>query len=79
MVAGFGHVATMLVQQGIMDPLGEQHLASTLINFFESRVVRLLELACLESSATLPSHAMLITDYQGQVPPTGNDWHGLHH
>ena len=38
--AGFAHVATMLTQQGIEDPLGEPHLARTLVQFFEGRMVR---------------------------------------
>lgn len=39
--AGFAHVASMLVGQGIVDPAGEQHLTSVLVDFFEARMVRL--------------------------------------
>ena len=38
--AGFAHVATMLKGQGIVDPAGDQHLTSVLVEFFEARMVR---------------------------------------
>ena len=34
-------MASMLVGQGIVDPAGEQHLTSVLVDFFEARMVRL--------------------------------------
>ena len=37
--AGFAHVASMLVGQGIVDPAGEQHLTSVIVEFFEARMV----------------------------------------
>ena len=42
--AGFAHVASMLVGQGIMDPAGEQHLTSVIVDFFESRMVSALNM-----------------------------------
>ena len=37
--AGFAHVASMLAGQGIVDPAGEQHLTSVIVEFFETRMV----------------------------------------
>ena len=37
--AGFAHVASMLTGQGIVDPLGEQHMTSVIVAFFEARMV----------------------------------------
>ncbi len=42
--AGFAHVASMLVGQGIVDPAGEQHLTSVIVEFFEARMVSALQL-----------------------------------
>ena len=36
----------MLTQQGIEDPLGEAHLARTLVQFFEGKMVRLTHSIC---------------------------------
>ena len=43
--AGFAHVASMLVGQGIVDPAGEQHLTSVIVEFFEARMVSVLQVS----------------------------------
>ena len=46
--AGFAHVATMLKGQGIVDPAGDQHLTSVLVEFFEARMVRPGLMHCMQ-------------------------------
>ncbi|CAL8467476.1 g7014 [Coccomyxa elongata] len=59
--AGFAHVATMLTQQGIEDPLGEPHLARTLVQFFEGRMADLIGAEFQDPSAApeQPMHEQL--------------------
>ena len=51
--SGFAHVATMLTQQGIEDPLGEAHLARTLVQFFEGKMVRPSDLSCPQAPSSI--------------------------
>lgn len=56
-------MATMLTQQGIEDPLGEGHLARTLVQFFEGKMVCLFSSSSpaprLASSVLLPKYTAL--------------------
>ena len=49
--AGFAHVAHMLEAQGVIDPFGQAHLTSTLVQFFDARMVRSLSSRLLTGSS----------------------------
>lgn len=66
----------MLTQQGIEDPLGEAHLARTLVQFFEGKMVRLCHSICPPISPYRKSYLELPLAWCEQcstlLPPNGS-------